>query len=119
MGRSRDDWIGGLFGMVVVVPVVFSIATAAVVLCWQCLEWLRWAEWPMVTLRDAMNWFAGHTTTGPTSRWVGLDRIIGWLVEEAPLVLWLVVLPVIWLSAGIWYFNQIISALAARRSPGE
>lgn len=109
MAHAREDWVGALFGLVVVLPIAVSLCTAGVVLGWQCFEWSRLAVWPTVTLRDALNWWAGHATRGEPSGWLGLDRIIGWLLEEVPLVLWLaVILPATWLSAGLWVFNRLL-----------
>jgi hypothetical protein len=60
--------------------ILCAFAVVGLALCvfgYQCIEWLRNGEWPTMLTRDWLG--DGYRTS-----WVGIDRIIGW-VMGAPL----------------------------------
>jgi hypothetical protein len=115
--RSHNDPIGALTGLFGVLPVVCSILAGGLVLLWQCVRWLEVAVWEPVTLRIALNWWVGHPTRpGPSTGWLGVDRILDWVVDQAPLpFLLIVVLPITWFFLVSAILNQVDKPVSPRR----
>ena len=88
--RSLDDWIGGLFGLVAVLPSVCSIGIGALTMLWQCLKWLQLAVWLPLTLRDGLVSWLGPDARFyiPETGYLGSDQILRWALDSAPLALW-------------------------------
>lgn len=114
MAHTKDDTVGALFGVVIVVPILGSISAGAFTLVWQALQWLKTAIWPNLTLRDGLHWWNGQTIpNGWTSGMLGLDKLLAWCLDGSPLFLWLMlILPVAWGFIG----GYILSLLFPERS---
>jgi hypothetical protein len=102
MPRSRDDWIGATFGLLVVLPIIVSFLTGAGVIAWQSLQWLEHASWPDLTLQDGLKWL---TSAPVKTDWLGINHII----DTSPLSLWLMLLfPAGWLTLGMWVSGKVM-----------
>ena len=113
--HSVNDWIGGLFGLVAVLPSVCSIGIGALTIVWQCLKWLQLAVWLPLTLRDGLVSWAGPAALSYSLRtgYLGLDQVLRWALDSSPLALWLIVIgPVVWLVVCMLFFNFLIKSLA-------
>jgi hypothetical protein len=108
--HTRENWIGGAFGLFVVLPYVCSIGIGALIIGWQCLMWLRTATWNGITLRDGLVWWAGPTMRYyfPDTGALGLDKILAWGLDSSPLALWFIVIPLIWFNLGFLLFNLLL-----------
>lgn len=51
--------------------------TSAGIVAWQAIAWLRDGAWPPLPLRDALDWLG---LPRPSFAWVGLQRIVGWMM---------------------------------------
>jgi hypothetical protein len=97
MKRTREDRIGGLFGLLVVLPCVASIVVGGFVILAGCLTWLDTAVYATPTLHDGLIAFLGPSLVyvSPTGH-LGLGKMINWALGS-PLALWLIVIgPAIW-----------------------
>jgi hypothetical protein len=105
-GRTKEDWIGGSFGLVAMLPAFISVMVGLLMLAIHCLAWLETAAWPKVTIRDVLNYFAGREVSLATGL-LGLDKIIAALVA-LPVELGLIILaPIIWIVLWLWIYNVI------------
>jgi len=73
---SREDTIGGLFGLVAVLPSFGSVIFGFLTIVWQCAQWLEKAIWPELTLRTAFGWWTGRTIYDRdlVTGYLGLDK---------------------------------------------
>jgi hypothetical protein len=95
--------MGALFGILVVVPCVISIAGGGLILLGACIKWLKTAVWEAPTLHDGLVSFFGPSMSRVASTgYLGLDQIVNWALGS-PLALWLIfVLPIIWFFGGLF-----------------
>jgi hypothetical protein len=110
MKRTREDRIGGLFGLLVVLPCVASIIVGGFVTLGGCLKWLDTAVWETPTLHDGLIPFFGPSVlyVSPTGH-LGLDKMITWALGS-PLALWLIVI-----GPAIWFFGWTLTIDKIRR----
>jgi hypothetical protein len=108
--RTRNDWLGVMFGAVVVLPCAASILLGASTIVWQCLNWLKTATWQTLTLRDGLSssigpWWLYYS---PQTGYLGLDKVLTWSLDNSPLGLWpIVIAPIVWLILGVFLFNLL------------
>jgi hypothetical protein len=116
--RRIDDFLGGLFGLGVVLPMIASALAGVLVIIIQCLNWLKTAVWETPTIHNAIEWLAGKPTDEVRSGLRGLDEIIHWALDTAPLSLWLIlVIPLIWLAISMPVFSLVFALLARLFAP--
>ena len=84
MNRERADAVGA---GIMAIGACAIIGSPAIVL-WQAFQWLKYGIWSDVLIRDACQW-AG-LEVWPTE-WLGVNRIINWILDEP---LWLGLLSV-------------------------
>jgi hypothetical protein len=106
-----DDWLGALFGMIVVLPCFGFVIIGAFVVLQECITWLKTAIWVTPTLYEGLVSFFGpvesltpsHLETG----YLGLDKLVAWALLS-PLALWLIVLgPMIWFICWTFVLNAL------------
>jgi hypothetical protein len=109
--RRTQDLIGCLSGLVVALPVVFSLFIGILVVVVQCVTWLKFGYWPGWTLQDGALRLLGRPIYSETG-WIGLDRAIWWCINNLSLAeLFIVILPTIWLVA-CWIFWRTVRSTA-------
>jgi hypothetical protein len=115
IATMRDEWnnrIGGLFGMIAVLPSVISFLVGGLTIIWQSLKWFQTAIWPALSLRDALVWSLGDQYVGytPNTGSLGLDKILDWALVGSPLALWLTVIaPLVWLTCWLLILNMVLA----------
>ena len=87
------EWIGASVGIVIVLPVLGSIGFGVLTILFQCLKWLKIDAWEALSLRDGFIWWYGPTAREyiPQTGFLGLDRILLWVLDNSPLAVWLIV----------------------------
>jgi hypothetical protein len=116
MKHRTEDWLGALFGVVVVVSCAASAIAGAAVVLQELITWLKTVVWVTPTLDEGLVSFFGplpdalHTGTG----YLGLDQIIEWALGS-PLALWLIVIgPAVWFVVWTFALNMLWRALEPR-----
>ena len=73
---------------------------AASVLSYQIYTWLKFGFWQTLTVSDGLNYLTIHI---PTSSWVGVQKIIDWLLYSWPLSLGIFVFTIalVWLTSAL------------------
>ena len=113
-----EEWIGASFGIVVVLPVLGSIGFGVLTILFQCLKWLKSDVWETLTLRDGFTWWFGPMAQGyiPQTGFLGLDRILLWLLDNSPLAVWLILVgPMIWFSAANLSYTWLLKLVERPR----
>jgi multidrug efflux pump subunit AcrB len=107
--RTVDDLIEGLFGLFVVLPSVASFAFALLFVGMQCLYWLNYATLPQVSLHQGLDWYFETPFNRPfRTGMLGLDQVLHWLLDVAPITLWFaILLPATWLLLGSLLFQWL------------
>jgi hypothetical protein len=111
--RTRNDWIGGLIGLVIVLPTACCILFGLFVFAVHWLLWLQTAAWPKQSILNGLNYIAGPLSLG--AGWVGFDKIVAGVVDlplEVGLVL---ILPAAWIAGWMVIFNYILKMLEPRK----
>jgi hypothetical protein len=91
---ETDEWAGVLAGA----PVALSVMGGVCVFAFRCAVWLATANMETFTIQRTWGW--PTTRTEIDSGFLGLDKILWWLMADAPLELWLIVIfPLIWVAA--------------------
>jgi hypothetical protein len=107
MVRRKDDLAGAAFGVVVVIPIFFSVAAGACVLLYQAAFWLKYASWPPINLQSVIHHSGGNFFLSQTG-FAGFDKIADWFVNDVPLaVVFIVILPIIWGAFLSWSFSVL------------
>jgi hypothetical protein len=106
--RDRTgEHVDELVAICLVAPMILiMVGGVGITLFARVFVWLASATWLPITVQTVWGW--PSSATG----FLGLDKIIQWLVAEAPLELWIVVIfPALWfgaynLPAAIWRVKQ-------------
>jgi len=75
-----------------------SIGAGCFVIIWQCLRWLKDGVWQGMAVRDGLAWQYGTTMShySPDTGYLGVDKILTYILNDIPLSLFLLfIFPVI------------------------
>jgi hypothetical protein len=113
-GRTKEDWIGGGIGFVVVLPTAICVIVGIFIAVFHCLVWLDTAVWPTSTLHTGLNQLVGRSTPITTGM-LGLDKILSAL-GDLPLKIGLIfIVPIIWIMGWVLIYNVAASLFGSPR----
>jgi hypothetical protein len=114
-----EEWIGASIGIVIVLPIMGSIGLGALSILWQCIKWLELATWPSLTFRHGLAWWLGPMASYyvPQTGYLGVDRILLWVLDSTPLAIWLIVIcPLSWMLLCALFYGGLFSIMRSQKA---
>jgi hypothetical protein len=106
--RRIEGFLSGLFGIVAVWPPMLFAIIGVLIIVLQYFQWLKNGVWETVTIHNALEWWTGRAILIDKfdSGFLGLDKIIHWVLDGTPLVL-IVILPLTWFAISMLAFMSV------------
>ena len=102
-----EGLLSGLFGIVAVWPTMMFALIGVLIIVLRCFQWLKTGVWETFTLHNVLEWWIGRAISIDKfdSGFRGLDKIVHWVLDGAPLML--IAIALTWFAVSMLVFMSV------------
>ena len=102
-----EGLLSGLFGIVAVWPTMMFALIGVLIIVLRCFQWLKTGVWENFTLHNVLEWWIGRAISIDKfdSGFRGLDKIVHWVLDGAPLML--IAIALTWFAVSMLVFMSV------------